>query len=100
MAFKDRIKEARKRNGLSQKDVADALNVSPQLISFWEKGKNSPNEKAIYGLMDLLNIDANYLYQDEMKETSKEQVTGEEMGLIYKYRQLREWEKELTIHYQ
>ncbi|MFG6370924.1 XRE family transcriptional regulator [Ileibacterium valens] len=96
MAFKDRIKEARKRNGLSQKDVADALNVSPQLISFWEKGKNSPNEKAIYGLMDLLNIDANYLYQDEMKETSKEQVTGEEMGLIYKYRQLREWEKELV----
>lgn len=96
MAFKDRIKEARKRAGLSQKDLAERLNVSPQLVSFWEKGKNSPNERAIYGLMKELGVDANYLYQDEMAETSRDKITAEEMGFIYRLRELNEKEKNLV----
>lgn len=86
MAFKDRIKEARKKAGLTQSQLAGLLDVSPQLVSFWEKGKNSPSEQAIYGLMNVLKVDANYLYQDEMKKA--DEISQMEKGIIYKIRKL------------
>lgn len=96
MAFKDRVKEARKNLKLSQRDLAQMLGVSPQLVSFWELGKNSPSEKAMYGLMQALKVDANFLFQDEMADTSRDSVTQLEMGYIFKLRELKRWELDMV----
>lgn len=98
MAFKDRIKEARKKAGFSQKELAQQLDVSPQLVSFWELGKNAPNERAIYGLMHILGVDANYLYQDEMAETQKDRISDEELGVIFKIRKLNKQKKRIVTN--
>lgn len=94
MAFKDRIKQARKLTGLSQKDFAAQIGVSPQLVSFWENGKNAPSEQAIYKVIELAHIDANFLYQDEMADT--EVFDDEERGLVYKFRRLDKPNRKMT----
>jgi len=38
------IKEERKKLGLSQKDLAELLSVSPAAVCQWEKGLTSPRE--------------------------------------------------------
>lgn len=96
LAFKDRVREARKKAGYSQKQLAQAVGVSPQLVSFWESGKNSPNEQAIYKLMRLCSVDANFLYQDEMEAARS--ASAEEMGVVYKLRNLTEAERKLVLN--
>ncbi|MDR3263651.1 MAG: helix-turn-helix domain-containing protein [Clostridiales bacterium] len=44
-----KIKELRTEKGITQKELAKKLNLSPQAISLWEKDKADP---------DLLNIKA------------------------------------------
>ena len=37
------IKEIRKKNNLTQKQLAEKLNVTYQAVSKWENGKNFPD---------------------------------------------------------
>ena len=37
------IKEIRKKNNLTQKELADKYNVTYQAVSKWENGKNMPD---------------------------------------------------------
>ena len=41
--FNGNLKEIRLREGITQKDVADFLHISPQSISKWENGEASPS---------------------------------------------------------
>ena len=43
MALGNKILEYRKRNGLSQEQLADKINVTRQTISNWELGETQPN---------------------------------------------------------
>lgn len=95
MALNDRLREARLRAGLSQRELAKRIDAKPQSISAWEKGDYSPSESALFKLMKELNVDANYLYEDDMK--SVREITPEERGLIYKIRQLKPWQKEMIV---
>ncbi|MFP4462012.1 MAG: helix-turn-helix domain-containing protein [Thermotogota bacterium] len=42
--FSKKLKELRKKNKLSQKELADVLNVSPATVSRYEKDLISPTE--------------------------------------------------------
>ena len=42
----DLVKAARKRLGISQKDLARAISVATTTVSDWEKGKSIPNRRA------------------------------------------------------
>lgn len=39
------IKEEREKLGLSQKDLADLLSITPSAICQWESGKTTPRKK-------------------------------------------------------
>lgn len=45
--FNERLKAARKRKKLKQKELADILNVSKSSISEWESGKHRPSTEQI-----------------------------------------------------
>lgn len=44
MNFPDIVKIARQKTGMSQEDLARALNVSFATINRWENGKTHPNK--------------------------------------------------------
>lgn len=51
-----KIKEARVRNALSQKEVANKIRVTQTTISNWERGRGAPSEKEAAGLERILAI--------------------------------------------
>lgn len=52
----DRIRIARSNLGLTQNDVACALQVSPQAVSKWERGENAPDVSLLPELAVLLSV--------------------------------------------
>lgn len=84
-----RIKEARENLGLTQTELGKMLGVTGSAITNYEKETSHPKEQIIYKLMETLNVDANYLFQDVVNIKSKENdITLAEYEHIKKYRSL------------
>lgn len=84
-----RIKEAREKMGLTQIELGNMVGVTGSAITNYEKGTSHPKEQIIYKLMETLNIDANYLFQDVVHLPQKESnITLAEYEHIKKYRVL------------
>ena len=45
MAISDKIKEHRTKCGMTQAQLAEALGVTPQAVSKWEKGTGCPDDE-------------------------------------------------------
>ena len=92
-----RIKEARERMGLTQTELGALIGVTGSAITNYEKETSHPKEQIIYKLMETLNVDANYLFQDAVKIKAKQNdVTLAEYDHIKKYRDLDDHGKEMV----
>lgn len=56
-----KLKELRIKQGLSQKQVADKLNLSPSIISGYETGERTPSAENILALSYLYKCTTDYL---------------------------------------
>ncbi len=88
MAFHDRLKEARLNLGLTQEQLAIKIGVAKSTLNGYEKGNREPNMLTVQKLMQNLNIDANFLWQDEMNDATELIVSSNEWNHIKKYRNL------------
>lgn len=61
MTLGQKIKEIRKRLGLSQEQLADILNVSRQAITKWENDGGLPDVSNLAKLAKVFNISVDYL---------------------------------------
>ena len=61
MEFKDRLKELRKANDLSQMQLAEALNISQSAIAKWELGKTEPTASALIAVAKFFDESIDYL---------------------------------------
>lgn len=57
----ERIKIARQRKGISQKELADLLGLTQQAVSYYEKGSRIPDEQILSVISDILNVPTEYL---------------------------------------
>lgn len=96
MAFNDRLKEARIASGLTQKQLAAKLGIAGTTVTGYEKGNSEPNVNTIGRIMEALHVDANFLWQDEMKELSTKDFTVPEIKMVKKYRSLDSYGKDLV----
>lgn len=55
--FEERITAARKERGITQEQLAEAMNVSRQTVSHWENGRVKPDEETIKRLSEYLKLD-------------------------------------------
>ena len=69
MSFGSRLKERREQLGITQIQLAEKLGVSKGAIGNYETDLNSPKATILYKVFEVLNCDANYLFQDEMNES-------------------------------
>ena len=94
MAIKDRIKEARLNKKYTQEQLANLIGVAKSTVTGYEKGNSSPSIDIFCKIMSVLDVDANYMYQDDTDFPL--QVSYEEMKHIDKYRDLDNHGKEMV----
>ena len=66
------IKEIRKKNNLTQKELADKLGVTYQAVSKWENGKNMPDKILIKEIAKEFNISIEEVFNGEYQRSKKE----------------------------
>lgn len=87
MSLNQRIKEARIKMGYTQEQLGNLIGVAKTTISGYEKNRE-PDAATIGLIIDALKVDANFLFQDEMKDFSAKDFTVSEIKMVKKYRLL------------
>lgn len=64
------IIKLRERKGLSQKELADILNITQGAVSQWELGLSRPTSKILPELAKALGCTIDELFRDDMDEIS------------------------------
>lgn len=101
MNFK--IKEARERAGLSQKQLADILGVAPNTFHGYESGKHDPKSKLLAEIAIACSVTVDFLLGIDESTKPAEADTGDEDArrkvLIGYYNQLNKSGKQELVDY-
>lgn len=60
--FQSRLKQLRKKSGLTQKETADALGIPSPTYSGYENGNRTPDMNALNTVADYFNVSIDYLF--------------------------------------
>lgn len=63
MGFAENFKSARIKNGLTQKQIAEKLNIDRSSIAHYESGDSVPGTKNIQKICDMLNLSFEELFR-------------------------------------
>lgn len=96
MSIGTRIKELRTGMNLTQEELAKSINVTKGAIANYEKEVSIPKPEIMYKLFSALNCDANYLYQDDIKNLKQDTYSLVEKKLVSDYRKLDDHSKEVV----
>ena len=66
MILADKIIELRKKNGWSQEELAEKLNVSRQSISKWEGAQSVPDMNRIIAMSQIFGVSTDVLLKDDL----------------------------------
>ncbi len=80
MILAEKIARLRKKNGWSQEDLAEKMNVSRQAVSKWESAQTVPDLEKILTLGNLFGVTTDYLLKDEIE--SEEFSSGGEDSAV------------------
>ena len=75
MTLGEKISALRRQRGMSQKQLAEMLMISPQAVSRWENGENTPDVENILRLSEILDVSTDYLLKN-----GETMATGEAPG--------------------
>jgi transcriptional regulator with XRE-family HTH domain len=70
-----RVKELRQRKGMSQTDLAKAMNVSAVAVGKWESGEYQPTTDKLPQLAMLLGVDISALFEVETPDRLPETLS-------------------------
>lgn len=98
MSLGIRLRMARKAAGFTQKSLAAAVGVSPSAVANYESGFSAPNENILIRLMNVLSIDANYLYADDLlKGNGAHFLSPDEKRLVDTFRALNAQGQQMAL---
>ena len=103
--FKDRLKDLREQRALSQKALADKLDVNKQTISQYERGVRKPDLDMLSVLCDFFNVSSDYmlgktdvtprfLNSDDLALLDGGPLNGDEIKIVVAYRKASEGRKD------
>ncbi len=78
MIFADKLIDLRKKNGWSQEELAEKLDVSRQAVSKWEGAQSIPDMSRIIQLSELFGVSTDYLLKDSLEQTEIVQESADE----------------------
>ena len=87
MSFGSRLRQRREALGLSREALAQRLGVTRSAVGNYETGVSVPKEEILLRLLHALDVDPNYLYQDDFRGDAFT-CDAREQVLVQKYRTL------------
>ena len=86
MKLGNKILTLRKKNNITQEELAEQLNVTRQTISKWELGETSPDIKQAKELSKIFKVSLDELVDNDIKDLLVERVSNTEKlaGMIIK----------------
>ena len=98
MILADKIIRLRKKNGWSQEELAEKMNVSRQAVSKWEGAQTVPDLGKFLQLSQLFGVTTDYLLKDEIEdeeftdndgaESAVKRITLQEANEFLQWRQV------------
>ena len=80
MILADKIIDLRKKNGWSQEELAEKLDVSRQSVSKWESAQSVPDMTRILLLSKVFGVSTDYLLKDELGDAPAADPLPEDGG--------------------
>jgi transcriptional regulator with XRE-family HTH domain len=99
MSFGSRLRERREALGLKQGELGKLLGITGSAIGNYENGVSSPKADILYRVFDVLQCDANYLFQDDMTEVEESEQNEQERCLMDSFRRLNPEGQEKVMEY-
>lgn len=97
MDFSKRLREIRLEHGLNQKELATLSELSPQSISSFENGINSPTVPSLLAISKALDVSVDYLLgrTDDLGApvSLRQDLTDEERSFLDLFRRLSRGER-------
>ena len=78
MSLGDKILDLRKKNGLSQEQLGEKIDVTRQTISNWELGETQPNPEQLKLLSEALKVSIDDLLDNNIQNVVVEKVSNTE----------------------
>jgi uncharacterized protein YjbI with pentapeptide repeats len=72
----NKIAEARKKENISQSQLAEQLFISPQAVGKWERGESMPDITTFNRLAEILGVDLNY-FSENFHSEARGNIAGE-----------------------
>ena len=81
----DRIREARERLGLNQKELSEILAISRPNLSRYENGEREPDRKTLLKISKVLNCSIDYLFEniDDPTPANEKKAPIQDEGLKF-----------------
>ncbi|AUI71595.1 helix-turn-helix domain-containing protein [Companilactobacillus alimentarius] len=71
MELNEQLRRYRKQNNLTQKDLAQKLNVSDKTVSSWETGRTYPDISLLINLSSILKVSLDEFLKGDIKTVNK-----------------------------
>lgn len=100
MILADKIIKLRKRNGWSQEELAEKMNVSRQAVAKWEGAQTIPNLEKILQMGDLFGVTTDYLLKDEIEDEEfieNNAASGVKHVTLTEANEFLEWRKSASV---
>ena len=99
MILADKIIRLRKKNGWSQEELAEKMQVSRQAVSKWEGAQTIPDLEKILMLSNLFGVTTDYLLKDEIEdeEFTDESNTSVKRITLEQANDFLEWRKSASV---
>ena len=78
----ERIKQLRKKKGISQSELAEVIGVKNNTVSTWERGTRKPDFEALNLLSDYFEVSFDYILGSSDKEEARVKPTQDELDQL------------------
>ena len=78
----ERIKQLRKKKGISQSELAEVIGVKNNTVSTWERGTRKPDFEALNLLSDYFEVSFEYILGSSDKEDARVKPTQDELDQL------------------
>lgn len=94
----NRIKDLREDNDITQKELAEKLNIAKSTLSGYENETSEPSFAILFKIADFFNVSIDYILgrtNDKANDTFLKNLTEQEIIEIKRYKELLELRRTL-----